>query len=991
MANERDIDIRLESEDLTGEELHIQSVVGVDAISRLPRYVISAERVAHAQVDEDALMLHPAALSFSIEGEEIHRIHGMITEIRDVAEPHMQHPRYELVLTPRVFSATMREYLDIFLDMSIPSIIEACFTRCGLSAGEHFDLAGLTQTYRSHEFVVQYKETDFAFVSRLCEHHGIFYFVDHSQGKDILVFGDDNSAFPESRRTPELPFLPVDRGGGDFIERIGSVNIVRSPMPRRYTVRDYNYRTPGVDLLASQDVDPNGLGEVIEYGPHFKEPAEGQRFADIRAQELLARQQVWNAIGVCPALCAGQTFMLTQHPFGDVELLVTAVEHRWGAEGATDFASHVTAIVKETPYRAPRLTPKPKVNGIITGVIEGGVKDGYAEVDEQGRYRVRFMFDTAERGEGQASRLVRMAQPHSGEGYGMHFPLRPGTEVILSCIDGDPDRPIITGTVPNPKTASPVSSANRDRNLIRTGGGNEIDISDEDGAHRIKMTTPHEGTVFQLGAPNAEEAGAIISTTANIVSQAAGTVGAACDVASTIQELNGSLTGKNATSIAGLPNPITGFEAVAKLASSGIGAVKALSGLVDSVAGAPKKIADARKKDGASRLKEMKAELLKIDPEQKYPDDANYVTTSDGQKVYETREQWEKRVLDQRLAYQSDAYRSQYNEASTNASSDPKDAYADSYGRKIWGGGLAALDIGNAMMGAGQKAMKASKKVKKLFSTTHKDIQALADKVEFGAARANVAEILGAVGTSAPRGGWNVRMPGEHYNLIAATDSVVNHGLQGNYSVTASVNYTYGIARTMVASNASLCLFGGTQAELAARTVKVTSTTMLDVESRQEIKVKSGQDTTVVVGNKLTVTSDKDTKLESKTKFFQVAKDLWEVDAGDAAKLKAKKWAIDSTEADVKVKVKGAWDAAVEGRILWEHNKKSRFYANGGEILAQYKNGGRFLANSSEARLEKQSGGAKLAMKASGATLDAKSKLDVKAGTISVNGKVLLG
>lgn len=990
MATERDIVIRLESEDLTGDEMVIHGVVGTDAISQLPRYRISASRVEGAVIDEDALMLHPAALSFMLAEEEIHRLYGMITEIRDVTEPQMQHPRYELVLMPRAFAATMREYLDIFLDKSIPDIIDECLTRCGLSAGDHYQLE-LTQTYRPHEYIVQYKETDFAFVSRLCEHYGIFYFVDHTQGQDTLIFGDDNGAFPESARTPQLPFLPVDMAGGEFVERIGMANIVRSPMPRRYTVRDYNYRTPGVDLLVTQDVDESGIGEVIEYGPHFKDPNEGQRFADIRAQELLSRKLVWHGVGVCPAICAGQTFMLTEHPMGDTDLLVTAVEHRWGGEGGSDFGSQVTAIAKTQPYRPPRLTPKPRVNGIITGIIDAGVQDTYADVDDQGRYRVRFMFDTAERGEGQASRLVRMAQPHAGEGYGMHFPLRPGTEVILSCIDGDPDRPIITGTVPNPKTASPVTSANRDRNLIRTGGGNEIDISDEDGAHRIKMITPHEGTLLQLGAPNAEETGAIISTSANIVSQAAGTVGAACDFASTIQEIKGSLTGKNATSIAGIPEPIEGFEKVAKLFSSGLGAVKSLNGLVDSVAGAPKKIADARKKDDEEHLKEQKEKLLKLEPEQKYPDDASYVTTSDGQKVYESQEQWEKRVLTERLAWQNDAYKSYYNEAASGAAAKPKDGYADSFFRKeVVGGVLEAAEAGESVIKAIEKAQKASKKFKKLFSHTHKDIQELADKVEFNAARANVAEIIGAAGTSAPRGNWNVRLPGEHYNLIAATDSVVNHGLQGNYSVTASVNYTFGITRAMVASNASLCLFGGTHAELAARTVKITSTILLDVESRQQIKVKSGNDTIVDVGDKLTVTSGDDTKIESKTKMFQIAKDLWDVDGGDEAKLKAKKWDFKATDSTYDLYVKGAMTTkSDESVVVNVSNGDAKLEIFPGEILVQKKSGGALTLQGSSAHLE-QDGGASLNLSSSSADLNG-TTVNVKGDKVNVNGKVFLG
>lgn len=960
--------------------------------------MISAERIAGAHVDEDALMLQPAALSLSLAGEEVHRIYGMITEIRDIAEPHMDHPRYELVLTPRVFSATMREYLDIFLDMSVPSIIEACLTRCGLTAGEHFDLDGLTANYRDHEFVVQYKETDFDFVSRLCEHHGIFFFVDHSQGKDILVFGDDNSVFPESERTSELPFLPIDTDGGTFTERIGSVNVVRSPMPRRYTVRDYNYRTPGVDLLASADVDPNGLGEVIEYGPHFKEAAEGQRFADIRAQELLARRKVWNAIGVCPALCAGQTFMLTQHPFGDVELLVTSVEHRWGGSGATDFTSQVSAITKETPYRAPRLTPKPRVNGIITGVIEGRVKDGYAEVDDQGRYRVRFMFDTAERGEGQASRLIRMAQPHAGEGYGMHFPLRPGTEVILSCIDGDPDRPIITGTVPNPETASPVSNANRDRNLIRTGGGNEIDISDEDGAHRIKMTTPHLGTVFQLGAPNAEEEGGIIRSSGNWVSQTADTVAAGSDLKSAFQNLKRDTTGKNVTSIAGVPNPVSAFDNFMKFFSAARKTVKAFDKMIETTLetfDGKKKDEKERKRIAASVKKTAEDEIInRRQPSPTYPDDAQTWTYSsaDG-RVFETREteaQFRSRIIREELAAMranpataAEAEQLQSTLDQVSASDELAGSYlSDDYENLKKGWASDADSAADIVEGIGDLK-------KTLFSEVHKKAQGRIDKAAWTAAKAWAAYGQRAVRGAKARQSHFIRIPGTYYQLIAATDSAILNGYQGSYVMGRQAAFVGG--QHAVVTGAKLYLDGGSFAELASRIVKVTADTIFDLHSRGKIKVEAKQDTSVVTKAKLKISSDDDTSMTSKKKFSLKTKELLAVDGGDSAKLKAKKWTIDSTEADVKVKVKGAWDAAVEGRILWEHNKKSRFYANGGEIIAQYKNGGRFYANSSEARLEKQSGGAKLTMKSSGATLDAKSKLDVKAGKVSVNGKVYLG
>ena len=149
---------------------------------------------------------------------------------------------------------------------------------------------------------------------------------------------------------------------------------------------------------------------------------------------------------------------------------------------------------------------------MINGTIETEAKGEYADVDGEGRYRVRFQFDTGDAQHGKASRPIRMAQPHAGAGYGFHFPLRDGVEVLLTCIDGDPDRPIISGAVPNPVTPSTVGAQNGRRNVIRTGGGNEINIDDTEGSERIKMTTPYGNTLFQLGAPNAPVPGAFLKT-----------------------------------------------------------------------------------------------------------------------------------------------------------------------------------------------------------------------------------------------------------------------------------------------------------------------------------------------------------------------------------------------------------------------------------------------------------------------------------------------
>ncbi len=988
MTQERDIRIRLESDALTGDELDIEQVEGSDRISQLFSYTIRASRVDGAFVDVDDLMLKPASLGFTIGDQEVHRLFGLISKVRDVSEPQMQHPRMELTFVPRAFAATMRETLDIFMEMSIPDIIDACLTRCGLTAGDQYDISGLTSSYEPREFVVQYKETDFAFISRLCEHVGIFYFVDHSTGKDVLTFGDNNSVFPNIERTPEIPFIPVVAGSGEFVDRIGSVEVVSNALPQRYTVRDYNYRTPGVDLMASADVDPNGLGEIVEYGAHFKGPNEGQRFADIRAQELLSTKRVWHGLGTAPNICAGLKFMLTEHPAGDSELLVIGVTHRW-SEGGTEFATSFEAIPAETRYRPPRLTPKPRISGSITGMIDAAAQDNYAEVDEQGRYRVRFMYDTAARGEGQASRLVRMAQPHAGEGYGMHFPLRPGVEVILTCIDGDPDRPIISGTVPNPKTASPVSSANRDRNLIRTGGGNEIDISDEAGVERIKMTTPHAGTVFQLGAPNEPEVGAVIKTSGSAIKQAKDTVGNAASVVSAIADIQSALVGNNVTSIAGIPNPLEGFDKFEAFASTGLKALKGLVGVADTIGGFGNWLEKTTKDNADSTKKSLEDEILKTrNPEPKYPDDARVVTVPGPNgggsiEVRESEEMFRKRIIQEQLATmpkeQKDKKQSALTQATaTAAAEDGKwNWYEDDV--KPWTEGA------NDVIDAADNVIGTIKTVKDTWSKWHKRLSKGGNALAFAWAKGHVGLADAAIAESIPRHKAAVRMPDEHYNLIAATDSVILNGQQGNYLL-GMTTAVHGENRCVVSSNIALDLDGGARAELAAQSVMVTGNLVLNLLSRKYLITHSNNSTTMSADGDMSLSTDKNMSLEAKKNYTLQVTNLHDAKA-ETVKWKSDKKFTGDVGEHLTWKVGGNYKMTAEKEADFHGKKQARLKSDKGGILAS-PGQTKVDFNKSNQLVLKDSGAT---LKSSKVEVSASATVTIKGSKVDVNGKVFLG
>src|ERR1700679_1450779 len=176
---------------------------------------------------------------------------GMIAAVKESLPPEAPHLAYTLKFVPRAWRASLTETSEIFMDQSVGEIVTEKLSRVGLVLGEDFELR-LNAKYPPLEFVVQYKETDLAFLSPLTEHHGIAFFFEHREGKDVLVLTDDNSGFrPVAGDT--LPFSPRGEALGVF-----GLEKTTCSLPKRYVVKDYNYRTPQVALLATAPVSSAG-------------------------------------------------------------------------------------------------------------------------------------------------------------------------------------------------------------------------------------------------------------------------------------------------------------------------------------------------------------------------------------------------------------------------------------------------------------------------------------------------------------------------------------------------------------------------------------------------------------------------------------------------------------------------------------------------------------------------------------------------------------
>jgi type VI secretion system secreted protein VgrG len=469
-----DFELRITSKDLDCSLLRVHRVRVEEHMSKL--FAIDLEIVAMngALIDLDEASGAVVTITVVLGDEELRRFTGMITRIIELpvlaANEKLQFAPYRLEVRPRAWLSTLVETLDIHLDTTVPAIVESKLSLFDLQRGADFEL-NLSHEYPSREMTVQYKETDEAFFSRLCEHWGIFFYFDHSE-TDRIVFGDDVSAYMPIAGEPEVAYRARGEKEGVFELRTD-----RSLITKHYVCRDYNDQTPSLELHSEHTLDQGFGGGVIEYGSDFRTPAQGDYITRVRAEERLCTRHVFEGNSDQARFSPGHVFRLEDHPRHNRDLLLVSVVHEasqevagWGAGSEIGYRNTFRAIDAELCYRPPRTTAVPRIHGLVTGVIETsqGALEKYAKIDDQGRYTVRFLFDTAAPNERQASCQVRMMQTLAGPGYGVHFPLKPGTEVSVAFVDGNPDLPIIVGAVPNPITR------------IKTRAGIVIEFEDAD-------------------------------------------------------------------------------------------------------------------------------------------------------------------------------------------------------------------------------------------------------------------------------------------------------------------------------------------------------------------------------------------------------------------------------------------------------------------------------------------------------------------------------
>lgn len=405
---------------------------------------------------------------------------------------------YQATVVPWLWFLTRTADCRMFQKMTVPDIIQQVFRDHGFT---DFDNK-LTGTYRKWEYCVQYRETDFNFVSRLMEQEGIYYYFKHENGKHTLVLADSISAHEPFAGYEEIKYRPFKAEEEE--EVISSWTAETSIQPGSYAIDDFDFKNTKKDLQARSSISRKHEAadfEIFDYPGEYAETSDGESYAKVRIEELHAQYEVATAVSDARGVCPGYSFTLQDCPREDqnkkylvvsANYNIDAGSYESGSEGGKIGCScSFTAIDAKQPFRSTRTTPKPSIPGPQTAIVVGPSGEEIY-TDEYARVKVLFHWDRYGKADENSSCWIRVAQVWAGKKWGAMYIPRIGQEVIVEFLEGDPDRPIITGRVYNGQAMPPYDlPAEKTKSTLKSnstkggGGFNEIRFEDKKGEEQI--------------------------------------------------------------------------------------------------------------------------------------------------------------------------------------------------------------------------------------------------------------------------------------------------------------------------------------------------------------------------------------------------------------------------------------------------------------------------------------------------------------------------
>jgi type VI secretion system secreted protein VgrG len=446
------------------------------------------------------LLGKPVTLTMHLLDDSKRYFHGYITRF-GIGTPRGRYFSYQADVRPWLWFLQRTSDCRIFQEMTVPDIVKKVFD----------DHAGLAQvklklfrTYRPWTYCVQYRESDFQFVTRLLEREGIYWYFEHTNGKHELVLMDSLSAHDPITGEGTIRYIEDPSHAPPDEEYVSRWSFTQEVKTGKTALTSYDFERPATSLLVDASLSRShdqAAAERFDFQGDYLKAPDGKQYAEDWLDEVQTRHHRLQGEGNAMGLEAGRTFKLSRHPRADqnANYLLTQVEiHAQVAvfdagQSGSQYTVKFDAIPAAQQFRPQRRTPKPFVQGPQTAVVVGPGGDEIF-TDKYGRVKVQFHWDRYGKKDEKSSCWVRVSQPWAGQNFGfVHIP-RIGQEVVVSFLEGDPDQPLITGRVYNAQQMPPwdlPANATQSGLLTRSstggayGNANAIRFEDKKGAEQL--------------------------------------------------------------------------------------------------------------------------------------------------------------------------------------------------------------------------------------------------------------------------------------------------------------------------------------------------------------------------------------------------------------------------------------------------------------------------------------------------------------------------
>ena len=480
---------------LGSDVLLLEAMDGSESLSSPFSFALRVRAMTDS-IDPAQLITKPVDWQLRLDGGGWRYFNGLVATYSGGEAMARGQRSYTLVVVPWLWFLQHRQDSRVFQNNTVVQIATQIFTELGF---KDFDTSGLAQDYKPRLYCVQYRESDFNFVSRLFEEEGIFYYFAHQQGRHVLMLCDGAHAY---RDVPDgtLPYSP----SSIFHNSVSSWTHHQSFRSGKATTSDYDFQNPGNSLVTTT----NGLSpipqadqfEIFDFPGRYTQRDRGEGISSRLMASHEKGQDTVSSAGNARTLSPCGRFQLEAHPIAaeNVKYVTVSVVHHATdpsfesvGKGAPKYQNTFTCLPANVDFVPEQRTEKPVIPGMQSAVVTGPAGEEIY-TDRYGRIKVQFHWDRKGKSDETSSCWMRVAQPWAGRGFGAQTIPRIGMEVGVCFMEGDPDNPVVVCCMPNATTIPSIRLPDeKERTSFRTasspggGGFNELTMEDKAGSEEV--------------------------------------------------------------------------------------------------------------------------------------------------------------------------------------------------------------------------------------------------------------------------------------------------------------------------------------------------------------------------------------------------------------------------------------------------------------------------------------------------------------------------